>query len=86
MTVYDLIKEERAAQDKKWGGKAHDKEHMHRDWCSFIVRKLGAAQQDAEAMDYRSYQRHMVQVAALVVAELEVLHETFPDLKNKVLV
>jgi hypothetical protein len=37
MSVYDEIREEREAQDRKWGGPAHDDEHTPIDWIRFIV-------------------------------------------------
>ena len=73
MGIYEDIQEERERQNAEWGGEEHDGQHTHRDWCSFIVRKLGNAQQSAEQGHWASYQKEMIQVAALVVADLEVL-------------
>lgn len=69
MSIYDEIINERAAQDKKWGGPDHDKFHSSHDWISFIVKHLGAAvMYPWSALTFR---KQMVRVAALAVAAIE---------------
>lgn len=38
--VYREVREERRAQDAKWGGPTHDDEHVERDWLDYIHGKL----------------------------------------------
>lgn len=34
--AFKLIEEERAYQNRKWGGKDHDKDHNLSDWIAFM--------------------------------------------------
>jgi len=74
--IFDDILKERNRQISKWGGIEHDLGHNPRDWCSFIVRHLGRAQQAAEELRDDDYRKQMVRVGALVVAAIEVFDAT----------
>ncbi len=69
MGVYDDIKNERAAQDRKWGGSGHDDRHNSHDWIAFIVQHTGKAVR--WPFDIFKFRRQMVRVAALAVAAIE---------------
>jgi hypothetical protein len=73
--AYRLIDEERAYQDKQWGGTRADKRHSIRDWTSFMMSYLGrAVGREADwGRDYHFAKRMFVKVAALCVAALEAL-------------
>ena len=68
MTIYDEIKKERKEQDAKWGGPAHDDEHIPAEWRRFIIYHANLPFMVGEKEDFR-YQ--MVRVAALAVAAIE---------------
>jgi len=67
-TVYDEIRQERKAQDKKWGGAAHDDVHTQFDWCEFIRHHTSRAVGGRKKDDYR---KQMIRVAALAVAAVQ---------------
>ena len=64
--VWNLIRQERAAQDTKWGGSKHDDEHNHHDWVVYLIKHIGKAV--AWPFDRDLFQRQMIRVAALAVA------------------
>ena len=66
------VRRERAAQDEKWGGLEHDKDHDHRAWFAFMLQKMGDAQRAVEKGNFRTYRERMVQTAALAVAAVRV--------------
>lgn len=84
------ITDERALQDAKWGGAAHDDKHTPYDWHRFIVEHASKAIAVLPAADLRSlppvaqrayiteYRRHMIEVAALAVAAIESLDRKYP--------
>ncbi len=65
--VYDEIKQERARQDAKWGGPAHDDEHDIDDFGDFIAQKLAHMSAGSPAWK----RAKLVQIAALAVAAIE---------------
>ena len=64
------VADERARQDEKWGGPAHDDQHTSHDWIAYIVRYSGRAVTYGP-FDVLRFREHMVQVAALAVAAAE---------------
>ena len=68
LSVYDEIRQERKAQDKKWGGAAHDDVHTQFDWCEFIRHHTNRAVGGRKKDDYR---KQMIRVAALAVAAVQ---------------
>lgn len=66
--IFNLIINERAAQDAQWGGRDHDRQHDRLDWGEFITRQLQKIDHMSETDAYRS---RMVKVAALAVAAIE---------------
>lgn len=66
--IYIEIAEERARQDVKWGGSAHDDEHAPFFWCQLIQDYAGWARVMAGMDNPAKYRRRMVQVATLAVA------------------
>ncbi len=81
MSVYDEIREERAAQDAKWGGPEHDDRHTIWGWAHFLRRHVVRA---TDAVDLRGsakrivFRRQMIRAAALAVAAVEALDRTTP--------
>ena len=81
-SVYEEIQAERREQDKQWGGPNHDDGHILYDW-NFVVRKfLDKAAVEGEQewkgdlggwkpSSFSARRRRLVQVAAVVVAEIE---------------
>jgi hypothetical protein len=87
MDVYDEIRAERATQDERWGGPAHDDGHSPLDWIRYLAEHLArAGGWAAEILDEQhwftahisgsvdhmpAYRRQLVRVAALAVAAIE---------------
>ena len=61
MTVIEEVVTERARQDAKWGGPAHDDQHTPAEFAGFIRDRLG----------YSPTRKDFVQIAALAVAAVE---------------
>lgn len=68
--VVGEILDERATQDRKWGGPTHDDEHSARDWVFFVARHVHRAL-DGDDFDRRHWRKQMVRVAALAIAAIE---------------
>ena len=66
--VLDEIAEERARQDEKWGGPAHDDEHVTADWIRFINNQSVRVHSPDGVDDSRS---RLLKIAALAVAGIE---------------
>lgn len=69
MSIYDEIADERAAQDKQWGGPDHDDTHIGADWREYREKfedraLLGCGATRREAL---------IKIAALAVAQIESL-------------
>jgi hypothetical protein len=77
--ILDEIVQERIHQDKKWGGPDHDDKHGPYAWVSFITTYLGQAISDivnekgSYEVNLRTFRYHMVKVAALAVAAVEMV-------------
>lgn len=71
MNIYDEIRAERAAQDKKWGGPDFDDRHNSHDWVAYIVKHLGKAVM--WPWDSALFRQQMIRVAALAVATVEAV-------------
>lgn len=69
-SIYREIDQERAAQDRKYGGPAHDDKNDASQWADAIQDH---AEQATNAADDHTYRRQMIRVAALAVAALESL-------------
>lgn len=65
MSVYEEIKQERARQDKEWGGPRHDDTHSEFHWRDFIQEHV------QRSRSLGAYRRQMIRVAALAVAAIE---------------
>lgn len=66
--IFDEIVRERMAQDKKWGGPAHDDTHLESDWWDYIARHNDRALENDSTEQFR---KQMIRVAALAVAAIE---------------
>lgn len=73
-TVLEAVAQERVAQDKKWGGPAHDDQHQTTDFINFIASKLAKASEAATAGDVDEQRDRLIQVSALAVAAIERLY------------
>lgn len=69
--IYKVIDGERDYQDKKWGGKDHDKEHGIIDWIEFMENILETAYQYSE-LDEEKALDELRQVVALGIACFEI--------------
>jgi hypothetical protein len=69
--IWTAILQERANQDKKWGGPIHDDNHNSHDWIAFIAKHLGRAVE--WPWNRENFKTQMIRVAALAVAALEWL-------------
>lgn len=82
--AFEDIRAERAYQDRKWGGAAHDDEHTTGyDWVAFIVAYAGpAAKAWWEESSYQKglaiFRKNMVKVAALAVAAIQWADRKLP--------
>ena len=72
--VFDEIKKERAAQDKKWGVQ----NHHPIEWCAILGEEVGEVQKAAleSHFNYKitnpeNYRKELIQVAAVAVAMVE---------------
>ena len=63
------VLEERAAQDKKWGGTEHDDQHSDHDWICFILEHA----QRGELTTDTVFRKQMIRVAALAVAAVQAV-------------
>jgi hypothetical protein len=79
--LYQEIEAERKAQDERWGGPNHDDGHTASDWAGVIdVQLLRAVVSCPERPSISNlnpeqratFRRHMVCVAAVAVASIEV--------------
>ena len=75
-TVYEEIAAERAAQDAKWGGPAHDDTHFASDWIGYIIDHA------RRAFAVGGFRRQMIRVAALAVAAVESHDRKWPQRKT----
>ena len=74
--VLEQVSEERARQDAKWGGTAHDDGHDAQDWSQFIGYQNQAIPYEANlAVDREEYdaivRRRFIKIAALAVAAVQ---------------
>jgi len=71
--ILQEIKDERAYQDGRWGGHAHDDQHGPNEWIAFITAYAGKAFYccDEHPADLLEFRRNMIKVAALAVAAVE---------------
>lgn len=76
--VYAAINYERTAQDKQWGGSAHDDDHSVDDWCDYIEKQVTLIRQSSAGTDP---DHRFVKIAALAVAYLES-QERWPSRKS----
>ena len=89
MSVLDDIRAARDLQDQQWGGQEHDDKEGYRDWLSYVIKQLGAAQVVGERLKSDGWlpaspkavsigllkdQRYrLIKAAALLVAQVEAL-------------
>lgn len=71
--VLSEIQKEREYQDKKWGGISHDDEHTVFNFLEFISDKACSANESALNKDIENTRKRLVQMAALMVASIELL-------------
>lgn len=65
------VADERARQDRKWGGPIHDDGHYAREWLAFLSKPMAEALQASSAGDFIGYIGSMVKIAALAMAAAE---------------
>lgn len=76
MTTFKAMKDlcdERIAQDKQWGGPAHDDMHDTYDWMNYI-----ANQAEKLARDESTARERFIKIAALAVAAVESIDRKTP--------
>ena len=74
MSVYDEVLVERARQDAKHGGPAHDDQHDPHDWIAIIAMHAGLGvlrDHDSVGAALDRFRKQMVIVAALACAAIE---------------
>ena len=77
--AYDMIAQERRAQDAQWGGPAHDDTHDVCDWNSFIRYQLRQIDHsEGEADNPKHFQERFAKIAALCVSAIDSLERKFP--------
>lgn len=64
---------ERARQDAKWGGPAHDDHHSVAEWVQLIEDYAGWSRVMAGMNSQDKARRRLIQVAALAVAAVEAM-------------
>ena len=67
--------EEREAQLEKWGIHHHD----HFKWLTILMEEIGEASEQALKMNLEQYEKEIIQCGAVIVAILEDLYDTFPN-------
>jgi hypothetical protein len=78
-SILEEIRQERAHQDKKWGGPSHDDVHSPYDWSAFILTYLGQSISDFVKESgrvepkLRAFRYNMIKVAALAIAAVEAV-------------
>lgn len=72
-SILDEVRQERALQDRLFGGADHDDRHMPNEWIAILTRHLGLAAGDAADIDPARFRRQMVRIAALGVAAVEAM-------------
>lgn len=70
--ILDEIAAERARQDRKWGGPAHDDSHDRSDFNRFVRDHLDDARLSVNYGDLDAWRVEMIQIAALAVAAVEM--------------
>lgn len=71
--VIASVLQERAAQDRQWGGEEHDDEHTAPQWLQIIGRHLAKARGTSRKVVRADYRSRLVKVAALCVAAIEAI-------------
>lgn len=71
MNIYDEIKQERAKQDKIWGGSANEDSHSEESWSAILTHELGQACFHDD--DSAKFRQQMVKVASVAVAAIEAM-------------
>ena len=69
MNALDEVAAERARQDAKWGGAAHDDAHESTEWVDFVEDRLVLI--DKRAKHSSETRRYWLEIAALAVARIE---------------
>lgn len=75
--IFDLIRAERAWQDAKHGGPAHDDTHHVGDWVRFMDKRLERVYEGADAV------KNFIEIAALAVAALESFSRQRNDTQSR---
>ena len=74
-TIYDEVMAERARQDAKWGGPAHDDEHNPDEWAEFIEDRTREFAKGFESLERQTTPERrrelLVEIAALAIAAVE---------------
>jgi len=80
--VQDVLAE-RAAQDRQWGGPAHDDTHAPDEWLQFIEKQIERASDQIGGTDDglgdTRYREALIKVAALAIAAVESLDRHHGD-------
>jgi hypothetical protein len=79
--IFTEIRLERDWQDAKHGGWKHDKGNTASDWIRILNQHTAKAKEAAMQSNLDRYRKHLIEVAAIAVAQLEVLDEL--ELYNK---
>jgi len=77
--LFAEIEEERARQDRQWGGPGHDDEHDWDEWLDYIAKQMRRLDVDERRTLRRleppdappDYRDRLVKIAALAVAAVE---------------
>ena len=68
--VVRAVLAERTVQDMIWGGREHDKTHDRTEWADLIHERTEKLL--ANRKEFNLYTRHLIEIAALAIAALEV--------------
>lgn len=70
--IFALIRQERAAQDAKWGANRRQSASM---WLTILVEEVGEVAKAILERDLGALVHELVQVAAVTVATLEAIYD-----------
>lgn len=77
------IVERRKAQDVQWGGPKNDDAKPADDWLGIIREFLDKCQRDTDHGDPGHLREHLIDIAAVSTAFIEVISRKLPDLTDE---
>jgi hypothetical protein len=70
--VVTAVLAERVVQDQIWGGRIHDEDHTQEEWHDLLQERVTKVSKALTATGDNLYRRHLIELAALAIAALEV--------------